>query len=132
VCFVAALTANNLFYRARAALGMTRSIWITASGVMVGSDMWTAHFIAMLAYEPGIPIGYSGAVEQQNSATGEISENVAAEGMKRRVSVLGDVAGAATATRSSAETVLLASRSLESAVAERRSEVESFLGQVAN
>ena len=46
-------------------------------------------------------------------------------------SVLGDVAGAATATRSSAETVLSASRSVESAVAKLRGEVETFLGKVA-
>ena len=46
-------------------------------------------------------------------------------------SVLGDVAGAATATRSSAETVLAASRSVESAVGKLRGEVESFLAKVA-
>jgi len=45
--------------------------------------------------------------------------------------VLNDVAGAATATRSSAETVLSASRSVESAVAKLRGEVETFLSKVA-
>jgi hypothetical protein len=45
--------------------------------------------------------------------------------------VLGDVAGAATATRASVETVLTASRSVESAVGELRGEVESFLAKVA-
>ena len=47
------------------------------------------------------------AVEQQNSATGEISHNVAsaAEGTGHVVAVLGEVAGAATETRSSAEVV---------------------------
>ena len=47
------------------------------------------------------------------------------------VSVLGDVAGAATATRKSAETVLATSKSVESAVAKLRGEVEDFLGKVA-
>jgi len=41
------------------------------------------------------------------------------------------VAGAATDTKSSAETVLSASRSVESAVTKLRGEVESFLGKVA-
>src|SRR6185312_6369982 len=47
------------------------------------------------------------AVEQQNAATGEISHNVAsaAQGTGHVVSVLGEVAGAATETRSSAEIV---------------------------
>jgi methyl-accepting chemotaxis protein len=73
------------------------------------------------------------AVEEQNAATGDISHNVAgaAQGTGMVVSVLGDVAGAATATRSSAETVLSASRSVESAVAKLRTEVESFLAKVA-
>ena len=73
------------------------------------------------------------SVEQQNAATGEISENVAgaAQGTDMVVAVLSDVAGAATATRHSAETVLSAARSVESAVAKLRGEVETFLGKVA-
>jgi methyl-accepting chemotaxis protein len=73
------------------------------------------------------------SVEQQNAATGEISQNVAgaAQGTGVVVSVLGDVAGAATATRKSAETVLSASRSVDSAVAKLRDEVEHFLTKVA-
>ena len=73
------------------------------------------------------------SVEQQNSATGEISQNVAgaAQGTGVAVAVLGEVAGAATATRASAETMLSASRSVESAVAKLRSEIEGFLTKVA-
>jgi methyl-accepting chemotaxis protein len=73
------------------------------------------------------------SVEQQNAATSEISQNVAsaAQGTVMAASVLGEVAGAATATRSSAETVLTASKSVESAVANLRGEVEGFLGKVA-
>jgi methyl-accepting chemotaxis protein len=73
------------------------------------------------------------SVEQQNAATGEISHNVAgaARATSLVVSVLGDVAGAATATRASAQSVLSASRSVESAVANMRAEVETFLGKVA-
>jgi methyl-accepting chemotaxis protein len=73
------------------------------------------------------------SVEQQNAATGEISQNVAgaAKGTGMVVSVLGEVAGAATATRSSAETVLAASQSVEDAAAKLRSEVAAFLGKVA-
>jgi methyl-accepting chemotaxis protein len=75
----------------------------------------------------------SASVEQQNAATGEISHNVthAAQGTSEVVSVLSDVAGAATATRISAQTVLTASQSVESAVTNLRGEVESFLSKVA-
>jgi methyl-accepting chemotaxis protein len=73
------------------------------------------------------------AVEQQNTATAAISQNVAgaSELAKLVVSVLNDVAGAATETRASAESVLTASQAVEAAVAELRREVEAFLARVA-
>ena len=73
------------------------------------------------------------SVEQQNLATGEISRSVtsAAEGTNHVVSVLGEVAGAATQTRSSAEVVRDASEAVEHAVADLRVEVGDFLGKVA-
>jgi len=73
------------------------------------------------------------SVEQQNAATSEISRNVAsaAEGTAHVVGVLGEVAGAATQTRSSAEVVRDASETTERAVADLRLEVESFLAKVA-
>jgi methyl-accepting chemotaxis protein len=75
----------------------------------------------------------SSAVEEQSAATAEISQNVAgaADGAKMVVSVLGEVAGAATDTRQSAEDVLSASQAVEAAAAELRREVESFLAGVA-
>jgi methyl-accepting chemotaxis protein len=73
------------------------------------------------------------SVEQQNSATEEISHNVAsaAQGTGQVVSVLGEVSGAATETRSSAEVVRDASETVERAVSNLRSEVEDFLAKVA-
>jgi methyl-accepting chemotaxis protein len=77
--------------------------------------------------------GVAASVEEQNAATSEISANVAsaAKGSSVVVTVLGEVAGAATDTRSSAQTVLTAAQSVESAVGHLRDEVESFLGKVA-
>ena len=73
------------------------------------------------------------SVEQQNLATSEISRSVqsAAEGTNHVVAVLGEVAGAATQTRSSAEVVRDASEAVERAVADLRVEVGDFLGKVA-
>ena len=73
------------------------------------------------------------SVQQQNAATGEISQNVAsaARGTKDIVAVLADVAGAATDNRGSAETVLAAAEAVETAAADLRSEVEGFLQKVA-
>ncbi len=73
------------------------------------------------------------SVEQQNAATGEISHNVmsAADGANHVVAVLGQVAGAATETRTSAQVVRDASKTVETAVANLRIEVEDFLAKVA-
>jgi methyl-accepting chemotaxis protein len=75
----------------------------------------------------------AGAVEQQNSATGEISHNVAsaAQGSGHVLEVLTEVVGAATETRVSADVVRDASQTVETAVANLRLEVEDFLKKVA-
>ncbi len=75
----------------------------------------------------------SAAIEQQNAATAEISQNVAgaSDGAKLVAAVLVEVAGAATETRQSAGSVLTASQAVEEAAAELRHEVEGFLARVA-
>ena len=59
VCLFASLSAVNLFNRACATTGRARAIWIIAAAVATGFGIWATHFVAMLAYEPGIPIAYS-------------------------------------------------------------------------
>jgi methyl-accepting chemotaxis protein len=73
------------------------------------------------------------SVEQQNAATGEISQNVssAVDGTKVIVSVLGQVTGAATGARTSAQTMLSTSEVMEAAADKLRDEVEGFLRKVA-
>ena len=58
ICLFASLTAVNIFNRARATGGRTRAIWIIAAGVAGGFGIWATHFVAMLAYEPGITVAY--------------------------------------------------------------------------
>ena len=62
VCFFASLTAVNIFNRARSTAGRARVVWIVAAGVAAGFGIWATHFVAMLAYEPGIPIAYGVAL----------------------------------------------------------------------
>jgi methyl-accepting chemotaxis protein len=80
---------------------------------------------------------YTGAVvvsvEHQETATGEISRNVAraANGAKAIAAALGEVAGDVTQTRGSAQTMLAAFEEVENATAKLRAEVEAFLSAVA-
>jgi methyl-accepting chemotaxis protein len=75
----------------------------------------------------------AGSIEEQSAATHEISNNVAnaAHETNKIVAVLGEVADAAVATRTSADVVLSASASVEGAVDNLRREIETFLGNVA-
>jgi diguanylate cyclase (GGDEF)-like protein/PAS domain S-box-containing protein len=58
VCFLASLTAVSLLLRARATQGGTRALWLVTAGVASGCGIWATHFIAMLAYQPAVPIGF--------------------------------------------------------------------------
>ena len=59
VCFLASLTAINMVARARAAAGQRRASWIAAAGAATGCGIWATHFVAMLAYDPGVSIAYN-------------------------------------------------------------------------
>ncbi|MBR1205469.1 EAL domain-containing protein [Bradyrhizobium sp. AUGA SZCCT0051] len=52
------MVAVNIFHRAIASQARTRLIWIAIAGAAIGYGIWATHFIAMLAYEPGVPTGY--------------------------------------------------------------------------
>src|SRR6185437_555279 len=59
VCFLASLTAVNMFNRARSTGARSRIVWLVAAGAATGCGIWATHFIAMLAYDPGVAIGYN-------------------------------------------------------------------------
>jgi signal transduction histidine kinase len=48
----------SLIARARATDGRLRHLWLAAAGVVAGCGIWGTHFVAMLAYRPGIPVAY--------------------------------------------------------------------------
>src|SRR5438132_5037738 len=58
VCFIASIVAVSIFHRAIASRARARLIWIAIAGAAIGYGIWATHFVAMLAYEPGVPTGY--------------------------------------------------------------------------
>ncbi|HEY1541835.1 MAG TPA: EAL domain-containing protein [Xanthobacteraceae bacterium] len=58
VCFLASCAAVTLMHRAVATRGRARIAWITTAGAATGCGIWATHFIAILAYDPGVVIGY--------------------------------------------------------------------------
>jgi len=73
------------------------------------------------------------AVEEQNAATAEIAQGVtsAARGTSQAVAVLDSAIMATDETRTAVQTVLSNAESVEAAVHELRSKIETFLKQVA-
>jgi diguanylate cyclase len=59
VCVLASFTAIKLLRYARKSSGHMRRVWLAVSAVSTGFGIWATHFIAMLAFTPGIPSGYN-------------------------------------------------------------------------
>src|ERR1700689_4671948 len=58
VCLLASAVAINLFHRAQATTGRARMVWLSLDAAAAGCGIWATHFIAMLAFDPGIGAGY--------------------------------------------------------------------------
>jgi len=58
LCLFACVTAMSLVARARATQDRARTMWLAGAGVVAGCGIWGTHFVAMLAYRPGIPVAY--------------------------------------------------------------------------
>jgi len=59
VCLLASFAAINLLRHARQSRGKMRGVWLAVSAISTGFGIWATHFIAMLAFTPGIPSGYN-------------------------------------------------------------------------
>ncbi|HEX8217128.1 MAG TPA: MHYT domain-containing protein, partial [Allosphingosinicella sp.] len=57
ICLLATFTAFATFERARAAT-RRRGLWIALAAFVSGTGIWSTHFVAMLAFQPDLPIGY--------------------------------------------------------------------------
>jgi diguanylate cyclase (GGDEF)-like protein len=59
VCVLTSVGTIAIFQRSLATAGRTRLLWLTATGVAAGYGIWATHFIAMLAFQPGMSVGYN-------------------------------------------------------------------------
>ncbi|EJZ16691.1 MHYT domain-containing protein, partial [Rhizobium sp. Pop5] len=58
ICFLASHCAMVLLHRATSSEGAARWVWIATAGAAGGFGIWATHFVAMLAYDPGVVVGY--------------------------------------------------------------------------
>ena len=59
VCIAGCFTTFRLYSRMRGARGVVRAAWLLLTGLIAGSSVWATHFIAMVAFTPGLKTGYS-------------------------------------------------------------------------
>jgi diguanylate cyclase len=57
ICLLAAITAFAILDQARVA-GHRRAAWLGLAAFVSGTGIWATHFVAMLAYQPDLPVGY--------------------------------------------------------------------------
>ncbi|TFW32254.1 bifunctional diguanylate cyclase/phosphodiesterase [Massilia horti] len=62
ICTISSFTAINLLHHVGRSRGTIRSVWLCVAGTATGFGIWATHFIAMLAYSPGIQSGYNVAL----------------------------------------------------------------------
>ncbi len=58
MCVTGCWVTMGLFERARKTLGLQMRGWLFLTAVAAGSSVWCTHFLAMLAYQPGVPITF--------------------------------------------------------------------------
>ncbi|OAP43269.1 diguanylate cyclase [Sinorhizobium glycinis] len=58
VCLAGCAATMLLLQRAERSEGLQRHLWTAACSFACGVGVWSTHFIAMLAYDGGLPIGY--------------------------------------------------------------------------
>src|SRR5262245_56415297 len=58
ICALASFTAINLLHHVRRSTGPMRAAWLAIAAAATGCGIWATHFIAMLAFTPGIANGY--------------------------------------------------------------------------
>ncbi|MEI2300107.1 bifunctional diguanylate cyclase/phosphodiesterase [Ensifer sp. MJa1] len=58
VCLAGSVATMLLLLRVQRSEGGQKGLWIAASGFACGIGVWSTHFIAMLAFDGGVPVAY--------------------------------------------------------------------------
>ncbi|MGQ0445348.1 MAG: EAL domain-containing protein [Beijerinckiaceae bacterium] len=59
ICALASFTALSLLHHVRTSSAHMRRAWLAVSTISTGFGVWATHFIAMLAFSPGVPAAYN-------------------------------------------------------------------------
>jgi diguanylate cyclase (GGDEF)-like protein/PAS domain S-box-containing protein len=59
ICMLASVTAISLLHHVRGSNGHMQKVWLSVCATATGFGIWATHFIAMLAFSPGLPTAYN-------------------------------------------------------------------------
>ena len=59
VCALSSFAGMSLLHHGRRTNGPMRAVWLAIAAVSVGFGIWATHFVAVLSFHSGIPLGYS-------------------------------------------------------------------------
>ncbi len=62
VATLASFVAINLSLRVRSTRGMASAAWWLAGALVMGTGIWSMHFVGMQAFQLSIPLGYRGGL----------------------------------------------------------------------
>jgi len=58
ICATGSWATIRLFSRVRSTTSMERTAWLFLTALVAGAAIWCTHFIAMLGYNPDLPVGF--------------------------------------------------------------------------
>ncbi len=58
VCALSAFAGITLLTHARRTTGPMQNVWLGVAAISVGFGIWATHFVAMLSFNAGMPVGY--------------------------------------------------------------------------
>ena len=58
VCALSAFAGITLLNHARRTVGTMQRVWLAVAAFSVGFGIWATHFVAMLSFNAGMPVGY--------------------------------------------------------------------------
>src|SRR5579862_9207699 len=93
ICALACYTALTLVARAGKPGKTSSDPWLVAAAVVIGCGIWAVHFVTLLAYQPGLRVGYDAGQALLAAAAGIVCSGLGfAFVVRGRVVVLGGAA----------------------------------------
>jgi signal transduction histidine kinase len=97
ICALSCYTALTLIARAGKPGKTSSDPWLTAAAAVIGCGVWAVHFVTLLAFQPGLRVGYDAGQALLAAAVGIVCSGLGfAFVVRRHVVIGGAVVGGAT------------------------------------